>query len=171
MTRIKIQTGDITKLKVGAVVNAANKTLLGGGGVDGAIHAAAGPRLLTACKKLNGCKTGEAVITEGFKLPAKYIVHTVGPVWNKEGGKEPELLARCYISSLDLAKHNDIKSIAFPAISTGANAFPKEEAASVAYNTVKIYLANDHWFDEIIFIFHSEEHRKLFEIISKSQLL
>src|SRR5947207_4903422 len=122
--RISIQKGDITKLEVDAIVNAANSSLLGGGGVDGAIHDAAGPRLYDACKKIGGCPTGEARITPGFDLPAKFVIHTVGPVWH--GGKhdEDELLARCYRNALQLALENNVKTIAFPAISTGAYGFP-----------------------------------------------
>src|SRR5438105_451757 len=130
--RIEIAQGDITKLKVDAIVNAANETLLGGGGVDGAIHRAAGPELLDECRGLDGCATGEAKITKGYKLPAKYVIHTVGPVWHGGKHKEDDLLASCYRSSLALAAQHSIRTIAFPAISTGAYRFPIERAARIA---------------------------------------
>ncbi|NLA92468.1 MAG: O-acetyl-ADP-ribose deacetylase, partial [Spirochaetales bacterium] len=138
--RIELIQGDITKLKVDAIVNAANSTLLGGGGVDGAIHAAAGPQLYAACLKLGGCATGEAKSTFGFKLPAKYVIHTVGPVWR--GGKREEALklAACYQNSLKSALEIGAKSIAFPAISTGVYGYPPLEAAKVALSTVKSFL-------------------------------
>ena len=137
---ISLIQNDITKLEVEAIVNAANNSLLGGGGVDGAIHRAAGAELLKECKKLGGCKTGEAKITKGYNLSAKYVIHTVGPVWR--GGKynEAELLAQCYQNCLKLAIDNKIKSIAFPCISAGAYKFPKKEAAQIAVSEVKKYL-------------------------------
>ncbi|HWH70050.1 MAG TPA: O-acetyl-ADP-ribose deacetylase, partial [Candidatus Sulfotelmatobacter sp.] len=128
MNKIEIMEGDITKQKVDAIVNAANTTLLGGGGVDGAIHRAAGPALLQECRKLGGCPTGEARITQGYNLPAKWVIHTVGPVWRDGRHHEDELLANCYRNALALAEQHGIKTIAFPAISTGAYGFPLEQA-------------------------------------------
>lgn len=131
--------GDITKLLVDATVNAANSRLLGGGGVDGAIHRAAGPQLREACRALGGCRTGEAKITPGFRLPARWIIHTVGPVWQGGGRGEPQLLAACYRSSFALARKRNVKSIAFPAISTGAYGYPKAEAARIAVRIMREY--------------------------------
>ena len=133
---IEIKTADITELKVDAIVNAANCSLLGGGGVDGAIHRAAGGELLEACRKFNGCKTGEARITPGFKLPAKFVIHTPGPVWHGGNHNEAGLLKNCYINSLALAKENLFRTIAFPCISTGIYHFPKEQAAKIAIETI-----------------------------------
>jgi len=155
--RIQIQKGDITKLKVDAIVNAANTSLLGGGGVDGAIHRAAGPELLEFNKKLGGCKTGEAKISPGFKLPAKHIIHTVGPVWNGGKNNEDELLAGCYRNSLKLAVENEIKTIAFPAISTGVFRFPLERAAKIAVGEVTKFLEKNESIEKVIFVCFDEE--------------
>lgn len=150
--KIDIVQGDITKLDVDAVVNAANTTLLGGGGVDGAIHRAAGPGLLAECRTLGGCRPGEAKITRGYHLPARFVIHTVGPVWR--GGKqhEPEALANCYRNSLQLAVQNEIKTIAFPAISCGAYGYPIPEAAQVALKTARDFLATDDRIDKVTFV-------------------
>jgi O-acetyl-ADP-ribose deacetylase (regulator of RNase III) len=150
--RIKIIIGDITEQKTDAIVNAANTTLLGGGGVDGAIHKAAGPGLLEECKTLKGCPTGEAKITRGYRLYAKYVIHTVGPVWN--GGKygEPEKLASCYRNSLNLAVKYKIKTIAFPSISTGAYRYPIEDAAKIALTEINKFLKTNSTIEKIIIV-------------------
>jgi O-acetyl-ADP-ribose deacetylase len=140
-TRLEICVADITTLAVDAIVNAANSTLLGGGGVDGAIHRAAGSELVTECRMLNGCKTGLAKITRGYRLPAKHVIHAVGPVWNGGGAREEELLASCYRTALDLAAANRLASLAFPAISTGIYRFPPDRAARIAVGTVAAEVA------------------------------
>ena len=154
--KIHLEIGDITKQKVDAVVNAANSTLLGGGGVDGAIHRAAGPKLLEECRTLNGCPTGEAKITKGYNLPAKFVIHTVGPVWHSGKYDEDILLANCYKNSLKLAKENGIKSIAFPAISTGVYGFPSDRAVNIAVKTVKKILEKDDSIEKVIFVCFDE---------------
>lgn len=138
--KINITRGDITKQKVEVIVNAANSSLLGGGGVDGAIHKAAGPKLLEECKKLGGCKTGGAKITKGYNLPARFVIHTVGPVYGEENGQEADLLRSCYVNSLKLANELGLSSIAFPAISTGAYGYPGPEAAKIAVESINNYL-------------------------------
>jgi O-acetyl-ADP-ribose deacetylase (regulator of RNase III) len=150
-TQLEIVVADITTLHVDAIVNAANESLLGGGGVDGAIHRAAGPELLAECRTLHGCKTGSAKITKGYRLPAKHVIHAVGPVWN--GGKqhEPELLAGCYRTALELAEKNKVTSIAFPSISTGIYRFPADQAASIAVETVVEMLKKTPGVTRVIF--------------------
>ncbi len=149
--RIAIVDGDITKLEVDAIVNAANERLLGGGGVDGAIHRAAGPGLVDECRVLGGCPTGEARITKGYRLPAGHVIHTVGPVWHGGGRGEDDLLAGCYRNSLELAAANGLKTIAFPAISTGVYRFPPQRAARIAVTTAAGFLAGDAVLETVIF--------------------
>ncbi len=161
--RIEIYKGDITKLHVDAIVNAANTTLLGGGGVDGAIHKAAGRQLLDECKKLGGCNTGDAKITKGYNLPAKFIIHTVGPVWFGGRNDEDEALINCYKHSLELAVKNNIRTIAFPSISTGAYGFPVERAARIAINEVLDFLWDDESIEKITFVCHSQNDFEIYE--------
>jgi O-acetyl-ADP-ribose deacetylase len=161
--RIKLLRGDITTLSVDAIVNAANSSLLGGGGVDGAIHRAAGPELLQECRALNGCPTGEAKITKGYKLKAKFVIHTVGPVWRGGRNNEENLLASCYSNSLKLAAENNILSIAFPSISTGVYGFPFEIASRIALKTVMEFLDGNESMQQIIFVTFSESDYENFK--------
>ncbi len=158
--RIEIVEGDITRLDVDAIVNAANKTLLGGGGVDGAIHRAAGPELRDACKQLGGCETGEAKITPGFALPARYVIHTVGPVWGGGERGENRLLANCYRNSLALAQAHGLASIAYPAISTGAYGFPPDRAALIALRTVLDSLERAATIERVVFCCFGAQSRQ-----------
>jgi O-acetyl-ADP-ribose deacetylase len=155
--KIDIVRGDITALDVDAIVNAANTTLLGGGGVDGAIHRAAGPELLAECRTLGGCQSGEAKITPGYLLPARFVIHTVGPFWTGGRRGEPGLLANCYRNSLRLALENSVKTIAFPAISCGAYRYPIIEAAKIAVETTREFLANNNKIDKVIFVVANDE--------------
>ena len=148
--RLQIIEGDITTLAVDAIVNAANSSLLGGGGVDGAIHRAAGPNLLAECRTIGGCKTGQAVITGGYKLPAKHVIHTVGPVWHGGAQGEVELLARCYRNSMTLAAAHALSSVAFPSISTGAYGFPIRRASRIALRTLLAFLENDPSMTQVV---------------------
>jgi O-acetyl-ADP-ribose deacetylase (regulator of RNase III) len=163
INRIEIEKGDITKFKVDAIVNAANTSLLGGGGVDGAIHRAAGPKLLEECRTLNGCPTGEAKITRGYNLPAKYVIHTVGPVWSGGNHNEETLLANCYRNSLHLAVENKIKSIAFPAISTGVYHFPIEQATKIAVKETKEFLEKNKFIQKVIFVCFDEDTYRVYK--------
>jgi O-acetyl-ADP-ribose deacetylase len=156
-SKIDIVRGDITKLAVDAVVNAANTSLLGGGGVDGSIHRAAGPKLLEECRMLGGCKPGEAKITRGYDLPARFVIHTVGPVWSGGNRGEAETLASCYRNSLQLAAQNGIKSIAFPAISCGAYGYPISDAAQIATKTVRDFVRANDQIEKVIFVLATEE--------------
>lgn len=163
--KIKAEKGDITKFDVDVIVNAANTTLLGGGGVDGAIHRAAGEDLLIECKSLGGCHTGEAKITKGYNLPAKHVIHTVGPVWRGGEFREEELLASCYQKSLEIAAKNGLKTIAFPSISTGAYGFPFERAAEIAVKTVTDFLQEDESIEQVIFVCFSDNDFKIYNKI------
>jgi O-acetyl-ADP-ribose deacetylase (regulator of RNase III) len=163
MTKVTALLGDITEQKVDAIVNAANKTLLGGGGVDGAIHRAAGPKLLEECRTLGGCETGQAKITSGYNLPANFVIHTVGPVYGQEDGREAELLAACYKNSLALAEEKGFKTIALPSISTGAYGYPIEEAAKVAISTVKRFVTNSQGLDEVRFVLFSPKDLEVYQ--------
>ena len=163
--KIKLVKGDITKLKVDAIVNAANSKLMGGGGVDGAIHQGAGPNLPVACSKLNGCKTGDAKITSGFDLQANFIIHTVGPIWRGGNSNEEKLLESCYRNSLLIAESNNIRTIAFPNISTGIYGYPKNMAAKVAIDTVQDILLNNNSIQEVIFVCFDKDNLKLYQDI------
>ena len=162
MKRLSIVKGDIVKMKTDAIVNAANTSLLGGGGVDGAIHRAAGPELLAECETLNGCRTGEAKITKGYKLKAKYVIHTPGPIWR--GGKwgEAELLANCYKNCLALAKENGVKTIAFPSISTGVYRFPVDQAAKIAVGEILNFLNNEDSIEQVTIVCFDDKTKEYY---------
>lgn len=169
--KMTVLRGDIARQRVDAIVNAANTTLLGGGGVDGAIHRAAGPRLLEECRRLGGCLTGEAKITQGYGLPAQWVIHAVGPIWHGGSQQEDELLARCYRNSLALAEQYDIRTIAFPAISTGVYQFPLERATRIAIREVSQFLADHLSIEQIIFVCFSEAvYRCYIETLAAAQI-
>jgi O-acetyl-ADP-ribose deacetylase (regulator of RNase III) len=164
---IKIIQGDITKIEVDAIVNAANTSLLGGGGVDGAIHSAGGKAILDECRKIGGCNVGEAVITTAGNLPAKFVIHTVGPIWRGGKNNEDQLLANAYRNSLQLAVDNKIETIAFPNISTGVYNFPKERAAKIALSTVSAFLQSNNVIKEVIFVCFDKENVEIYNEIFK----
>jgi O-acetyl-ADP-ribose deacetylase (regulator of RNase III) len=162
-TRVQIAEGDITKQKVDAIVNAANNSLLGGGGVDGAIHRAAGPELLEETRKIGGCPTGEARVSKGYKLPAKWVIHTVGPIWKGGHKNEEGLLAGCYRNSLKAAVELGARSLAFPSISTGAYGFPLERATEIAFEETKRFLETDKTLEKIVFVCFGEKALKTYK--------
>jgi O-acetyl-ADP-ribose deacetylase (regulator of RNase III) len=164
--RVRIVRGDITGLDVDAIVNAANRTLLGGGGVDGAIHRAAGPELLAECRGLGGASTGEVKMTKGYRLKARHVLHAVGPVWHGGNRGEPELLASCYRRSLELARDHGLSSIAFPSISTGAYGYPVEQAAAVAQSTVRAFLEANALPETVLFCCFSDSDRSVYERVA-----
>lgn len=164
---IKVQKGDITEINVDAIVNAANSSLLGGGGVDGAIHRKGGPQILAECRKIGGCPTGEAVITRGGMLPAKFVIHTVGPVWSGGNHNEKDLLANAYRNSLKLAEQQQLTTIAFPNVSTGVYGFPKDKAAEIAVSTVKHYMQTAKSLKEVIFVCFDDENFNLYTRLLK----
>jgi len=165
MATVESVLGDITRQQVNAIVNAANTTLLGGGGVDGAIHRSAGPELLEECRKIGGCPTGEARLTRGYRLPAKYVIHTVGPVWSGGKRREPELLRACYVNSLQVANEHGIKSVAFPSISTGAYRYPIEQAARIAVGTVREALSATTSVELVRFVCFSKADLEVYRAI------
>jgi O-acetyl-ADP-ribose deacetylase (regulator of RNase III) len=165
MPKIEILRGDITKLEADAIVNAANTTLLGGGGVDGAIHRAAGAELLAECRTLGGCKAGEAKITRGYRLPARFVIHTVGPIWHGGTHDEAETLANCYRNSLQVAVENGIKTIAFPAISCGAYGYPIEDAAHIAFRTTRDFLAANDEIQKVIFAVLGQDVYEAYQLL------
>ncbi len=168
-TTIRIEPGDITRLSVDAIVNAANSSLLGGGGIDGAIHRAAGPELVAECRALGGCPTGEARITRGYRLPARHVIHTVGPVWHGGNSGEEQALANCYRNSLEVACDNGLRGVAFPSISTGVYGFPMERAAPIAVREVNQFIqAEPDAFDEVIFVCFGDHAVKAYGEILKS---
>jgi O-acetyl-ADP-ribose deacetylase (regulator of RNase III) len=170
MSRVSVVLGDITQQQVDAIVNAANTSLLGGGGVDGAIHRAGGPELLRECRSLGGCETGQAKVTKGYGLRAKYVIHAVGPVWRGGKAREDELLRNCYRNSLTLAEQHDVKSIAFPSISTGAYGFPIRRAAQIATSTVREYLNGPTKIEEAIFVCFSRSDYNIYKSVLGSRV-
>ncbi len=168
--RVVVVHGDITRLAVEAIVNAANSSLLGGGGVDGAIHRAAGPELVAECRTIGGCPTGEARITHGYHLPAQWVIHTVGPVWRGGDRDEDRLLAACYRNSLALAQQHGIRTIAFPAISTGIYGFPMERAARIAMTEVKRFLDGDDSIQKVIFVCFGQQAYQAYEAAAQDLL-
>ena len=166
--RLKLLRGDITRLAVDAIVNAANTTLLGGGGVDGAIHRVAGPELLSECKTLGGCRPGEAKITRGYLLPARFVIHTVGPVWSGGNRGEPETLANCYRNSLRIADENRVRTIAFPAISCGAYRYPIVDAATIALENASEFLRENVFITEVVFVVSTDEIETAYQRLLRS---